>query len=114
VASPSSVSSVGGLRLVLGFEGFEQSVEVVFAFAFEDQRFGCQSVGDTVEADGGASFGSAWARAFLGVEAVGSRLLFCCHGCFSLNLTFVLQSSFAGEARGKSNECITAVRKAPE
>ena len=43
------------------------------AFAFEDQGFGWQSV-DTVETDGGASFGGAGACAFLGVQAVGCGL----------------------------------------
>jgi hypothetical protein len=36
------------------------------------------------------------------------------HQFLITSLTFALQSSFAGEARGKSNACTTAELKTPE
>jgi hypothetical protein len=75
-----------GLRLMLGFERFEEGFEVVLTLAFEDQCFGCQSVGDAVETDGGASFRRARAGTFLRVESIRCCLLFGRHGCSGLSL----------------------------
>ena len=69
-----------GGGLVLGFEGVEELLELGFAFPFQDQGAGGESVLDGVETDGGASFGGGRAGAFLRVAAVGGDLFFSGHG----------------------------------
>jgi len=57
----------GSGGLVLGLDGIEQSFEIGGVFAFEDEVAGGKPVLDAIEADGGASFRSVGAGAFLRV-----------------------------------------------
>jgi len=63
---------VGGGGLVLRLQGIDESFEIGGVFAGQDEGvFGGQAVLDSVEADGGASFGRFRARTLLRVFAVG-------------------------------------------
>jgi hypothetical protein len=64
----------GAGGLVLGLESFESFLELFLILVGEDCGFGGEAVTQSVEADGGASLGSARAGAFLGVLPVGVDL----------------------------------------
>ena len=65
----------GGLRVELGEGGLEELFEGGVVFGGEDD-IGCgEAVSESVQADGGASFGCAGAGAFFSVPAIGVDLL---------------------------------------
>ena len=64
----------GSLRVELGEGGLEEFFEGGVVFGGEDD-IGCgEAVSESVQADGGASFGSAGAGAVCGVPAIGVDL----------------------------------------
>ena len=64
---------------MLGFEGIEHGGEIGLALAFEDYGLGRESMLDSVQTDGSASFWCFRAGAFLGVLSVRRELFFRCH-----------------------------------
>jgi hypothetical protein len=60
--------------LVFGEKGVEQFLELVRVFVGEDDGLGGEAVAKRVEADGGATFGSARAGRELGVVTIGVDL----------------------------------------
>jgi len=64
----------GSGGLVLGEKGVEQFLELVRIFVGENGGLSGESVAKRVEADGGASFGSARAGRELGVATIGVDL----------------------------------------
>ncbi len=64
----------GSGGLVFGEKGIEQFLKLVRAFIGEDSGLCGEAVAERVEADGGASFGSARAGAELGVATIGVDL----------------------------------------
>ena len=70
----------GRLGVVLGEEGLKHLFEWGVFFDVEDDMRGGEAVSEGVQADGGASFGSAGAGAVLSVPAIGVDLFFGGHG----------------------------------
>jgi hypothetical protein len=64
----------GSGGLVFGEKGVEEFLELVGVFAWENAGLSGEAVAKRVEADGGASFGSARAGAGLGVATIGVDL----------------------------------------
>lgn len=65
----------GSARLVFVLKGFGKLVEGVLVFGIEEKALGGEALGHGVVAEGGASFGGARAGAFLGIAAIGVKLL---------------------------------------